>query len=99
MTTTARLCTSILRSFKARVRGGTRTARAGAVTSATKVVLDRDLMQSGTEVGSDMHLTSIGMCGAKSALARVVHSVVAHLTAAELTFAHSQRTFDCTINV
>ncbi len=56
------------------------------MTSATKVVLDKDLMQSGTDVGSDMHLTSIGMCGAKSALAKVVHNAVAHLTAAEVTF-------------
>jgi hypothetical protein len=75
-----------------------KTARAVAVTSTTEVTLKRDLMQSGTEVGTDMHFTSIGMCGAKSALARVEHSAVAHFTAAVETFGTSQRTLDSTIN-
>lgn len=61
---------------------GTRTARAGAVTSATKVVDESALMQAGTASGSDMHLTSTGIWGAKSGLASVVHRDVAHLIAA-----------------
>ena len=64
---------------------GTRTARAGEVTSATKVLLESDLIQAGTEVGSDMHLTREGMWCARSAFARVVHSAVAHLIAADET--------------
>jgi hypothetical protein len=68
------------------MRSGTRTARAGAVTSATNVVDERDLMQAGTASGLDMHLTSAGMWGTRSGLARVVHRDVAHFTAAVETF-------------
>lgn len=85
MTTTVLRWTSILRSFRARIRSGTSTARAGAVTSATKVVDDSALMQAGTESGLDIHLTRAGMWGARSALASVVQRDVAHLIAAEET--------------
>lgn len=60
MTTTVRRCTSMLRSFSARISNGTRTARAGAVTSATKVVDDSALIHAGTVSGLDMHLTNAG---------------------------------------
>lgn len=75
----------MLRSFRARSSNGTRTANAGAVTSATKVVDDRAFMQAGTASGSDMHFTRTGIWGARSGFASVVHKEVAHLTAAEAT--------------
>lgn len=65
---------------------GTRTARAGAVTSATNVVFERALMQAATESGSDIHLTSTGIWGIRSGFARVVQSAVAHFMAAEETW-------------
>lgn len=61
ITTTVRRWTSILLSLSARTRSGTSTAKAGDVTSATKVVDDNALMQAATESGSDMHLTRTGM--------------------------------------
>lgn len=64
---------------------GTRTASAGAVTSATKVVLDKALIHAGTESGFDIHLTRTGICGTRSGLARVVQREVAHLIAADDT--------------
>jgi len=84
-TTTVLLCTSILLSFKARIIKGTKTARAGAVTSATKVVDERALMQAGTDSGLAMHLTRTGIWGTKSGLARVVQRDLAVLTAADET--------------
>ena len=85
VTTTVRRCTSILRSLRARRRSGTRTASAGALTSATNVVDDNDLMHAGTESGFDMHFTSAGICAVRSAFSNVVHNAVAHLIAAEDT--------------
>jgi hypothetical protein len=82
MTTTVRRCTSMLLSLSARMRRGTRTARAGDLTSATKVVDERDLMQAGTESGFDMHFTRAGIWGTRSGLARVVQRDVAHFMAA-----------------
>ena len=61
---------------------GTKTAKAGDVTSATNVVEESDLIQAGTESGLDIHLTSAGICGARSALASVVQRDVAHFTEA-----------------
>ena len=55
------------------------------MTSATKVVFDRDLMHCGTVSGLDMHLTRVGIWGLRSGFASVVHNAVAHLTAAEET--------------
>lgn len=86
ITTTVLRCTSILRSFNARMRRGTSTARAGDVTSATKVVDESALIQAGTESESDIHLTRTGIWGARSGLATVVQRDVAHLTAAEETY-------------
>lgn len=86
MTTTVLRWTSILLSLRARIRRGTRTARAGAVTSATKVVEESAFMHAGTESGLAMHWTSTGICGVRSGLARVVHSDVAHFMAAEETW-------------
>jgi len=85
MTTTVRRWTSILRSLRARSRRGTKTARAGALTSATKVVLESDLMHAGTDSGFAMHLTRVGIWGMISAFSNVVHKVVAHLVAADDT--------------
>lgn len=85
MTTTVRRWTSMLRSFSPRSRRGTRTAKAGALTSATKVVLDNDLIHVGTESGFAMHLTRVGMWGIISAFSNVAHNVVAHLIAADDT--------------
>lgn len=85
VTTTVRRCTSILRSFSARISNGTRTARAGAVTSATKVVEDSALIHAETVSGLDMHLTSAGTWGTRSGFASVLQSDVAHLTAAVAT--------------
>ena len=78
--------TSILLSLRARIISGTRTARAGAVTSATNVVDERALIQAGTESGLAMHFTRTGMWGATSGLASVVHRDMAHLIAAEETW-------------
>ena len=86
MTTTVRRWTSMLRSLRARSRRGTKTAKAGALTSATKVVLDSDLMHAGTDSGFAMHLTSVGICGIISAFSNVAHRVVAHLIAADDTY-------------
>lgn len=91
MTTTVRRWTSIDRSFSARMRRGTSTAKAGAVTSATNVVDDKDLIHAGTESGFAIHLTRDGICGAKSGFARVPHNSVAHLMAAEDTYRHDIR--------
>jgi hypothetical protein len=71
------------------MRRGTRTARAGAVTSATNVVDERALMQAGTVSGLAMHFTSTGMWGVRSGLASVAHRDVAHFTAATETYAES----------
>lgn len=43
-------------------------------------------MQAGTLSGFDMHLTRDGICGVKSALARLVQRAVAHLMAADDTY-------------
>ena len=86
MTTTVRRWTSMLLSFSARRSSGTRTARAGAVTSATNVVFESDLMTAGTESGLAIHLTRAGMCGARSSFARVVQRAFAHLFAAVETY-------------
>jgi hypothetical protein len=86
MTTTVLRCTSMLLSLSARMRRGTRTARAGDLTSATNVVDDRDLMHAGTESGFDMHFTRAGMWGTRSGLARVVQRDVAHFIAAVETY-------------
>lgn len=86
MTTTVRRWTSMLRSLRARSKRGTRTARAGALTSATKVVFESDLMHAGTESGFAIHLTRVGIWGIISAFSKVVHSVVAHLLAAVDTY-------------
>lgn len=75
----------MLRSLRARTKSGTRTAKAGDLTSATKVVDDSDLMQAGTLSGLDMHLTKAGIWAVRSAFSKVVHRVVAHLMAAEDT--------------
>lgn len=75
-----------LLSAKARIKSGTSTASAGALTSATNVVLLMDLIQAGTESGFCMHLTREGMCEVKSGLARVLHRAVAHFTAAVATY-------------
>jgi hypothetical protein len=55
-------CVSVERSFSARVRRGTRTARVGALTSATKVVEERPLMVPGTAAGEAMADTRREMC-------------------------------------
>ena len=75
----------MLLSFRARSIKGTRTARAGAVTSATKVVLDKALMHAGTESGFAMHFTRTGIWGTRSGLASVAQREVAHLIAADET--------------
>ena len=85
MTTTVRRWTSMLRSLRARSRRGTRTAKAGALTSATKVEFESDLMHAGTDSGFAMHLTRVGIWGIISAFSNVVHRVVAHLVAADDT--------------
>ena len=85
MTTTVRRWTSMLRSLRARSKRGTKTAKAGALTSATKVVLDSDLMHAGTDSGFAMHLTRVGIWGIISAFSNVAHRVVAHLIAADDT--------------
>lgn len=82
ITTTVRLWTSMLRSFSARISIGTRTASAGALTSATNVVEERALMHSGTWPGLDMHFTKRGIWGIRSGLSSVVHNWVAHFVAA-----------------
>ena len=69
------------------MRSGTRTASAGAVTSATKVVFERALIHAGTESGFAIHFTRVEICALKSGLARVVHNEFAHLTAADETSA------------
>lgn len=86
MTTTVRRWTSMLRSLRPRIRRGTRTAKAGPLTSATKVVLESDLMQAGTDSELAMHLTRVGIWGIISAFSNVVHKVVAHLLAADDTY-------------
>jgi len=62
------------------------TAKAGALTSATKVEFDSDLMHAGTDSGFAIHLTSVGIWGMISAFSNVAHRVVAHLIAAEDTY-------------
>ncbi len=61
ITITARLCTSMLRSFRALIKRGARTTSAGAVTSAMNVVEDRAFIASATSAGSAMQETRIGM--------------------------------------
>ena len=61
------------------------TAKAGALTSATKVEFDSDFMHAGTDSGFAMHLTSVGIWGMISAFSNVAHRVVAHLIAADDT--------------
>ena len=72
----------MLRSLRARSKRGTRTARAGALTSATKVVFESDLIHAGTASGFAIHLTRVGIWGIMSPFSKVVHRVVAHLLAA-----------------
>jgi hypothetical protein len=43
-------------------------------------------MHAGTDSGFAMHLTRVGMWGMISAFSNVVHSVVAHLVAADDTY-------------
>jgi len=62
------------------------TAKAGALTSATKVELDSDFMHAGTDSGFAMHLTRVGIWGIISAFSNVAHRVVAHLMAADDTY-------------
>lgn len=62
------------------------TAKAGALTSATKVEFDSDFMHAGTDSGFAMHLTRVGIWGMISAFSNVPHRVVAHLIAADETY-------------
>ena len=62
------------------------TAKAGALTSATKVEFDSDLMHAGTDSGFAIHLTRVGIWGIISAFSNVAHRVVAHLIAADDTY-------------
>jgi hypothetical protein len=68
------------------VRRGTRTARVGALTSATKVVDERTLIVLGTALGEAMAETRTGTCLMTSALGKIPQRVVAALTAAAETY-------------
>lgn len=76
---------SVDRSFRARIKSGTMTASVGALTSATKVVLDKVLIVLGTAAGEVIASTRGLMCLMISALGRIEQRVVAHLIAADET--------------
>ena len=81
------LCTFWLLSFNARAKRGTITAKAGPVTSATKVVADRRLMHSGTVSGARIASTRDAKWGRISLLSITPHTFVVVLTACLATSA------------